>query len=88
MKIAISCHPTQGGSGVVATELAVALGERGHEVHVVADAVSSRTPENLALGLDRMKDAGAKLTSVEMALFEMLGVAEGDKFKEIIKIVK
>ena len=36
MKIAISCHPTQGGSGVVATELAVALAARGHEIHVVS----------------------------------------------------
>jgi N-acetyl-alpha-D-glucosaminyl L-malate synthase BshA len=36
MKIAISCHASQGGSGVVATELAQALAERGHEVHIVA----------------------------------------------------
>ena len=36
MKIGITCHPTHGGSGVVATELAMALAERGHEVHVVA----------------------------------------------------
>ncbi len=36
MKIAISCHPTTGGSGVVATELALGLAERGHDVHVVS----------------------------------------------------
>ena len=36
MRIAISCHPTQGGSGVVATELAMGLAGRGHEVHMVA----------------------------------------------------
>lgn len=36
MKIAISCHPTYGGSGVVATELAMALAERGHDMHVVS----------------------------------------------------
>ena len=36
MRIAISCHPTQGGSGVVATELAAALAERGHQLHLVA----------------------------------------------------
>lgn len=36
MKIAVSCHPTQGGSGVVATELALALAQRGHEMHVVS----------------------------------------------------
>jgi N-acetyl-alpha-D-glucosaminyl L-malate synthase BshA len=37
MKIAIACHPTQGGSGVVATELAMGLAGRGHEVHLVSD---------------------------------------------------
>jgi len=36
MKIAISCHPTQGGSGIVATELATALAHRGHQVHLAA----------------------------------------------------
>lgn len=36
MKIAISCHPTQGGSGVVASELASALSLRGHEIHLVS----------------------------------------------------
>ncbi|MEM9000694.1 MAG: N-acetyl-alpha-D-glucosaminyl L-malate synthase BshA [Bacteroidota bacterium] len=35
MKIAIVCYPTFGGSGVVATELGLALAERGHEVHFV-----------------------------------------------------
>jgi len=34
MKLAVVCHPTYGGSGVVATELAQQLAERGHEVHV------------------------------------------------------
>ncbi|TVR45714.1 MAG: N-acetyl-alpha-D-glucosaminyl L-malate synthase BshA [Planctomycetota bacterium] len=36
MKLAITCYPTFGGSGAVATELALALAERGHEVHVVS----------------------------------------------------
>ncbi len=36
MKIAISCHPTHGGSGVVATELGMAMARRGHEVHIVS----------------------------------------------------
>lgn len=37
MKIAISCHSTQGGSGVVATELAIGLARRGHELHMISD---------------------------------------------------
>ncbi len=64
------------------------LVERGYEVEVVADAVSSRTVANKLIGLDRMKEAGAKLTSVEMALFELLRVARGDAFKTIAKLVK
>jgi len=60
----------------------------GYEVHVVSDAVSSRTFANKHLGLMKMKDLGACVTGMEMALFEMLKVARGDKFKQIIKIVK
>ncbi len=37
MKIAISCHSSQGGSGVVATELAMGLAKRGHEMHMISD---------------------------------------------------
>jgi hypothetical protein len=60
----------------------------GFEVHLVADAVSSRTAEDRQVGIEAIKALGAKVTTVEMCLFEMLHVAEGDKFKEIIKIVK
>lgn len=59
-----------------------------YEVQVVADAVSSRTAENRQIGLERMRDAGAALTSTEMALFELLGAAKGPEFKEVLKIVK
>ncbi|MDM7999811.1 MAG: hydrolase [Dehalococcoidia bacterium] len=60
----------------------------GYEVQVVADAVSSRTAENREIALQRMRDEGAAITSVEMALFELMKVAEGPQFKEISKIVK
>jgi len=60
----------------------------GYEVQIVADAVSSRTEGNKKIGLDKTRDAGATLTSIETALFELLKVAEGEKFKEILKIVK
>lgn len=42
MKIGISCYPSYGGSGVVATELAMALAARGDEVHVISYAPPSR----------------------------------------------
>ena len=60
----------------------------GYEVQVVTDAVSSRSVENKEIGLQRMRDSGVSLTSVETALFELLKVAEGEQFKEILKIVK
>jgi len=60
----------------------------GFEVHLVADAVSSRFRENKEIGLSAIKDAGGRITSVEMALFELLRVAEGDHFKQVIRIVK
>ena len=38
MKIGITCYPTYGGSGVVATELGLELAQRGHEIHFISYA--------------------------------------------------
>jgi len=69
-------------------QTAVDLLDKGYEVYLVADAVSSRFKENKEIGIQAIRDMGARITSVEMALFEMLKVAEGDQFKQVIKIVK
>jgi nicotinamidase-related amidase len=69
-------------------QTAVDLLDKGYEVYLVADAVSSRFKENKEIGIQAIRDLGARITSVEMALFEMLKVAEGDQFKQVIKIVK
>lgn len=58
------------------------------EVHVAADAVGSRTDADRDIGLARMERAGAEITSVEMALFELLGSADAPGFKEVQAIVK
>ncbi len=42
MNIAIACYPTHGGSGVIASELALGLAERGHKIHIVSYAVPFR----------------------------------------------
>ena len=42
MKIGITCYPTYGGSGVVATELGIELAARGHEIHFISYAVPIR----------------------------------------------
>jgi len=59
----------------------------GVEVHVAIDAVGSRTAANRELGLRKMEESGAILTSVETALFELLGAAGTDEFKTIQKLV-
>jgi nicotinamidase-related amidase len=64
------------------------LMEMGYDAHVVADAVSSRSLVNKAIGLEKMNAAGASLTSVETALFELLRAARGDTFRAISRIVK
>lgn len=60
----------------------------GYEVQVVGDAVSSRTASNRALGLQRVRDLGAAVTSVEMALFELQRVAQGEQFRALSRIVR
>ncbi len=60
----------------------------GVEVHVASDAVGSRTAENRALGLAKMEAAGATVTSVETALFELLGGSDHEAFKEVQGLVK
>ena len=69
-------------------QTAMDLVKLGYEVEIVADAVSSRTIENKTVAIQKMSSAGISLTSTEMALFELLAVAEGEQFKEILKIVK
>jgi nicotinamidase-related amidase len=58
------------------------------EVHVVGDAVGSRTDANRELGLHKAQQAGAVLTSVETALFELLGGSDAAEFKEVQALVK
>jgi nicotinamidase-related amidase len=59
----------------------------GTEVHLAADATSSRTASNRELALARMERAGAISSSTEAALFELLGRAGTEEFKSIQKLV-
>ena len=69
-------------------QTAMSLLGTDHEVHVVADAVSSRKRENKEIALRRMEAEGVKLSSVEMALFELMKTATADGFRDIVEIVK
>jgi nicotinamidase-related amidase len=59
-----------------------------YTVHVVSDAVSSRSPQNREVALDRMRQAGVIITSTEMVIFELLGKAGTEEFREALKLVK
>lgn len=75
-------------SHICVYQTAVDLINNGYEVHIVADAVSSRTKESSDIGLAAMRSAGANVTNTEMFLFEILGSAKNAGFKDIQKIVK
>jgi nicotinamidase-related amidase len=75
-------------SHVCVSQTAHDLLDRGLEVHVAGDAVTSRTEENRVLGLRKMEGSGAIVTSVETALFELLGAAGSDEFKTVQGLIK
>lgn len=69
-------------------QTAAQLQPRGFGVQVVADAVSSRTESNYRFGLERIRNAGVPLTTVESALFELLGTADHPAFRTVLGLVK
>lgn len=75
-------------SHVCVYQTTVDLVARGYEVHVISDCISSRTPENRMIGIERMIAEGGKRSSTEMVLFEIMKAAEGDTFRQLVKIVK
>ena len=62
--------------------------DAGYRPVLLRDCVSSRHPHDLAAGVDRIAGYGALVTTVESALFEMLGRAGTDSFKAISKLVR
>jgi nicotinamidase-related amidase len=60
----------------------------GYLVHVASDAVSSRTELNWRIGLDRMRAAGAILSSTEMMIYELLRSSGAPAFKELLPYLK
>lgn len=73
---------------VCVMQTTVQLLEQGKQVFVVADATSSRTNANHQTGLERMRQNGAEIVTVEMVLFEWLRRAGTPQFKAISKLVK
>lgn len=59
-----------------------------YETHVVSDATSSRSRHNWKVAIERMRHAGVTITSTEMVIYELLGKAGTDQFREALKLVK
>jgi nicotinamidase-related amidase len=73
---------------VCVSQTVLDLLDRGVEVHLATDAVGSRTEQNRSLGIHKAEQAGAVLTSVETALFELLRGSDAPEFKQVQGLVK
>lgn len=73
---------------ICVTQTGLSARRAGLDVHVVADACCSRQNEAHALALERMRAAGATVTCAESVLYELVGVAGSDEFRELLRIVK
>ncbi len=60
----------------------------GFAVFVVADAASSRSPEDRAVAFTRMRDSGARIVTTEMVLFEWLQRAATDEFRALLPLIR
>ena len=60
---------------------------RGYQVHIISDATATRLPHNRDVALQKLEKAGAVISSVEAALFELCAEAGTPEFKAIQKLV-
>ena len=74
-------------SHICVTQTALGALREGYVVHVASDAVGSRTEWNWKSGLERMRDAGAVISSTEMMIYELMR-ASSEAFKELLPFLK
>jgi nicotinamidase-related amidase len=75
-------------SHICVTQTALAALREGYLVHVASDAVSSRTEWNWKIGLERMRAAGAVISSTEMMIYELMRSSGSAGFKEMLPFLK
>ena len=75
-------------SHICVTQTALAGLREGYLVHIASDAVSSRTEWNWKIGLDRMRAAGAVISSTEMMIYELMRSSSSPAFKEMLPHLK
>jgi isochorismate hydrolase len=62
--------------------------ERGYEVHLLTDGLSSCRAHDRTVALNRMAQAGALLSTSEMSLFQLMGDAKNSNFKAVSALIK
>jgi|SRR5271166_2296968 len=75
-------------SHICVTQTALGALREGYLVHVASDAVSSRTEWNWKIGLERMRAAGAVISSTEMMIYELMRASSSAAFKELLPYLK
>ena len=75
-------------SHICVTQTALGALNLGYLVHVASDAVSSRTEWNWKIGLERMRAAGAVMSSTEMIVYELLRASGTNEFKKMLPFLK
>jgi nicotinamidase-related amidase len=75
-------------SHICVLQTSLDLLEMGHKVYVLADGVSSCNKEEIPIALNRLKDAGAIVTTSESWMYECVGDAGREEFREITKLVR
>jgi nicotinamidase-related amidase len=75
-------------SHICVMQTALGALREGYLVHVASDGVSSRTELNWRVGLDRMRAAGAILSSTEMMIYELLRSSGAAEFRELLPYLK
>ena len=73
---------------VCVLQTALGLLAAGFDVFLVADAASSRTPENRQAAIERLRAAGVRIVTTEMVLFEWLHRAATDEFRALLPLIK
>ena len=75
-------------SHICVMQTALAALREGYLVHVASDAVGSRTEWNWKIGLERMRAAGAVISSTEMMIYELMRSSSSPAFKEMLPHLK
>lgn len=82
MKIGITCYPTMGGSGIIATELGIKMAERGHEVHFI----TSNTPFRIQVQMPNITIHQVDVNQYSVFQYPPYDITLATKIAEVINV--